>query len=200
MKIIQSNDLYNELRNLGVNGLSGEGCNMGLRIDTDVSPEATPLVEEFLGGVVLTHSGFNGWAKDPEGKWHASQSMAWDYDNKCQREGWTTDRGKCFKLPYSMAQDLLVFLLLKKGYDMVVTSTGAAKDLYYVYASVVAMSHDEYKDFRDGMEMEEYPAAGDYAAREGAHLAKRIETFNIGWRTFNNPNSNMHMWSGKNIS
>ncbi len=112
---ISGMDLRDELREMGVNMLSGEGCNLGLRIDTDVSPQAEPLVSAFLGGVQLTHSGFNGWSQDPEGKYHAGGSARWNYDEKAYKAGWRGTSGKCFKMPRILINDLAVYLFLANG-------------------------------------------------------------------------------------
>jgi hypothetical protein len=48
MRIIVSDEYHKELERLGVNPLSGEGCQMGTRLDTDVCPGTVALVESYL--------------------------------------------------------------------------------------------------------------------------------------------------------
>lgn len=114
-KILSGSQYNDELRRLGINILSGEGCKMGKRWDTDVSPQALPHLEAWLGGVRLTHSGMNGWAVDPKGVYHPGRSQAWDYESGKLREGWYTEDGHCFKLARSMMVDLLKWLILRSG-------------------------------------------------------------------------------------
>jgi hypothetical protein len=194
-----------ELRKLGVNPLSGEGCQLSTRLDTDVSPEAVPLVESYLGGVTLNHSGYNGWAKDPEGVWHPGRSYAWDYENKCRREGWETSDGKCFKLPRTMIDELLVYLILWKdpeAWSIVYVQGKRVDNWGIINGRLMVMTRDEHTLFSEAYHSEESPYNKGSIEREAICLHRQTEEYGVKWRLFNNTwrGSNTHAWSGKNIS
>lgn len=203
MKTIMSDEYSHELKRLGVNPLSGEGCQLGTRLDTDVCLDTVPLVESYLGGVTISHSGFNGWARDPEGVWHPSASRAWDYENKCKREGWITDQGKCFKLPRTMIDELLVYLLLNKDdkAEVIVWKQGKHGDEFYINGLLLVMSKEEWNLFKLGYSGESTgEESGAYD--QGDRMKRQEERFKIKWRVFfqDQRGSNTHGWTGKNIS
>lgn len=198
MKTIYEGDYRETLTNLGVNPLSGEGCQLGLRWDTDVSPQAAPLVEEWMGGMKLAHSGFNGWSVSPDGVYLSGASQAWDYINKVKLPGWKTDPGYCFKLPRSMLVDLLVFLLLKQPdtpqHLIRVESLWGEGSL--VGNMIILLNTDERSVFADVGK--ERPDQNDRVAA----LAFFLKEQNARWRGFMKDQSgaNLHHFSGKKIA
>lgn len=208
MKIIQESDFIFTLISLGVNPLSGEGCRMGTRIDTDVSPEATPLIEEYFGGIKLTHAGFNGWSIDPDGKCHAGRQQAWDYEKKAQKEGWSTRDGFCFKLPESMISEILVFLLLRQKDSPEYLIRVAGKRIENVGAipgKIILLDKEEKDIFMSMSTVEEYVfdlSRHEEVEREGYYFWKQVKMYEVGWRSFNKSKagSNRHSWTGKEIA
>jgi len=206
MRTINQGDYSNELRKLGINMLSGEGCNMGTRIDTDVSPTAAPFVEEYLGGMKLTHSGFNGWGVDEFGKYHVNRMSAYHYvnDKFVKRDGWSTEDGYCFKLPRSMIDELLIFLLLKQN-EHVVYVPADGKPGFAIGGFILVMSDDEYSMFRGGLDYD-----GNYADGVGLPKPKRAghvmriqsDRYDLYWRHFEgqDASANRHAFSGKMIA
>ena len=206
MRTINQSDYRDELRKLGVNMLSGGGCNMGTRIDTDVSPAAAPYVEEYLGGMKFTHSGFNGWGKDEFGKYHANYSSAYHYvaDKRVIRDGWSTEDGYCFKLPRTMIDELLIFLLLKQNEHVIYVPAKRAQG-FVLGGFILILSGNEYVTFRKGLNYEgkEYPSPSlPDTERIGRTLRMQSDEYDLYWRSYEgrNASANRHFFSGKKIA
>ncbi len=200
------NEFVTELRNRGVNILSGEGCQMGTRLDTDVSPEALPIVQSFYGGVKLIHSGYNGWCQDPQGKWHAGRSQAWDYENTTVKEGWTTHDGNAFKLHRTLIPELLIYLILHQDDPYAIIHVERKRDpeqhLTISERLYVFENGEEYGAFMDLDDDFDPMGSDDFVLDAAYYFKKQIDLFDIRYQMFfgNHKGSNMHMWSGKNIT
>lgn len=118
MRVVDRDQMYTLLKEMGVNLLSGEGCRLGMRWDTDVSPRIAPLISNFLGGMDFTQEGMNGWGLTPEGNYRPGYGSAYEYvEGKLRKkEGWAIDPGYCFKLPRALIQPLFIYLALRLGY------------------------------------------------------------------------------------
>jgi hypothetical protein len=208
MREVSSNDIIKELEQMGVAPLSGEGCNMGLRLDTDVSPAAAPLVEEWFGvDLKLKHTGFNGWAFDGA-KYHEGRSSAYTYDAEghyVKKEGWTTHDGFCFKLPRSMMKELWLFMTLKQNYGIYQISfigekAGLRGDDYFL----VFKQEDDFKGFQTDLEAAIEKGDGEYIAH--ATPAQQVaRTYLMKLYTYRywvnkDASANRHAWSGKMIA
>lgn len=77
-----------DLKEYGIEQLTGEACGIGLRVLCDLSPDGVALIEEFLS--VKLDDQNNSWN-------HQSQT------------GW-----KSIMLPYSIFNDLMVYVLAKE--------------------------------------------------------------------------------------
>jgi len=199
-KIIQSK-YVKELENRGVNPLSGEGCQLGWRIDTDVSPKAKEHVESFYGGMKLTHYGFNGWAFDGE-KYHASRTRA--YKDHKLKAGWSTHDGWCFKLHRDHIEKLLVYLVLNQDnpYVVVMVEGGHKDNMRFEPILLVFDKQEEFESFRMGVNAETPPDTDDEALEQGFLVQKRQEwsDFSYSYQFGHQSGENVHGWTGKRIS
>lgn len=205
MKIIHDDEYRRELERLGVNLLSGEGCNLGLRVDTDVSPKAAFYIEGYLG-VELQGGTFNGWSVDPDGKYHAGYSKSWDYVNKCHIPFWTTEVGYGMKMPRSLIEELLVYMLLAiDSYEMVVWvhSKRVLLEGFFISGRVICFdSIEEYRKFRELMDNDTaFAEIDDPMAREACALARQAERWDVRWRSFRKEDvpANRHAFFGRKI-
>lgn len=193
-------DVYRiRLINLGVNPLSMEGCGMGTRIDTDVCPSTVPLVEEYLGGIRLTHDGFNGWSKDPNGKWYNSKITA--YKDNIIKEGWSTHQGKCFKLPVSMVKELLIFLLLKNGHHIISVTGKAIEDWGRVIDRIHTLDEEEYMEFYQWLTVDNTREPKNPLQRAASGLKQQALLYHVDYSMWmpSEAGSNRHSWTGKDI-
>lgn len=209
-----SNGLRRELEEVGVALLSGESCNLGMRVTTDISPAAAPLVEEFLA-VKLHQSGMNGWARQIApgklGRWQSGRMRAWDYDLRTKRDGWETADGFCIHLPRSLVTDLFVFLTLKAGQYEVIIHSWPVQQPYgglRFDESLLLFEPGEHERFMETFfRLYEIYKAGDYPdnsveyTAKANYLAKWSVEEVIAWRRYfaHYATTNTHAWSGRQL-
>ena len=139
---------WDYLREWDINYLTGEACGVGIRGRVDVGPKGEELIDEFLGGVTLKY------------------------------DGWNKSDWKTMMMPDSMAEDLVVFALLRE-YDIVLRVSG--KFILTEYHAVTKEEwENEYRKIR-----EHWDELG-FAVRSWSKMGNDV-----------NGLMNRHFWSGR---
>lgn len=207
MKQFNSHDTRKELEVRGLCCLTGEGDNLGIRLVTDVSPTAAPLIEEFFA-MKLHQSGMNGWSKTPEGVYVPGQLQAWTYDEEnryVKKEGWETKDGFCFHLPGVLVKDLLIFLILRQGAWSIVRLMSQGNpgmrqdDLFFVLDS-----DEEHHEFMENFQAEDNfdDLPNNVGVAETAKFAARqVRAKLYNWNSWLSSRAvtNQHQFSGRTL-